>query len=137
MKLCFECERCRVATSLFKCKTAQEVVSRGDFYLWYHTDSGLGCSVVPMIHVESNEWNSPLCRHHRQRPHDVTDTVFPEGGSVGIYPDIETFRRVGEPMVKDAVRTALVKFEEAASDLGPPIKRWMQPLPTISESWAT
>jgi hypothetical protein len=137
MKLCFECERCRVATSLFKCKTAQEVVSRGDFYLWYHGDSGLR-GVVPMVHVESDQWNSPLCWHHRQRPHDVTDHVFPEGGaaSVGIYPDRETFRRVGEPMIKDAVRTALMKFEE--SDLEcPPIKQRARPLPTISESWET
>jgi hypothetical protein len=136
MKNCVDCERCRIATNLFKCKTAREVVNRGDFYLWYHTDMGRP-DLVPMIHVESNDWNSPRCRHHRERPHNMTDHVFPEGGRVGIYPDKETFRRVGEPMIKDAVRAALVKFEDGLDPDRRPIKRRAGPLPTISESWAT
>jgi hypothetical protein len=137
MKLCIDCEKCRIATSLYRCKTAREVVSRGDFYLWYHTDRASPPGIVPMLHVESDEWNSPLCWHHRERPDDVTKRVFSQGPrSVGIYPDRDTFFLVGEPLIKDAVRTALVRFED--DSLPPqPVKRRAPRLPTISESWAT
>jgi hypothetical protein len=118
MKGCLDCERCRVLTSLGRCRYREGVNAMGDYYVKYHTADGVWQG-VPMPGVGSDEWNSPLCWTHRNQPHVVTDRVFPtpRGRDTlrrGIYPSRGHFEEAGLPMVMDCVRVTLVNFEPPA-----------------------
>jgi hypothetical protein len=98
------------------------VWSRSLDYEFHHKGDGHIFYAVPVQGMKEGDWFRAVCHFHHMHPGSAGPSQV-EHPSVGVYPDHDTFYRVGLPMVNEVRREALVAFEEGDADDRPQTKR--------------